>query len=232
MVVTTVGLWARRFVLAAAVLVVSSPALAQARVGFTVGPALSKVSGEGISSSDAQWGIMLGLNLEYEIARDWQIDLEFGLSQKGGDKVVTPDGVFDYRFDYIEIPLTVSRLFWLNDGPWAVSPFAGLSIGLKSKCAIRPAGDRDVEFEECTVSTPGGDTVSQMYGLPFGVALRRRYPGGSSFAVEARYTAMLNSGTEAGTFMGKSNTFAVMASFTFPLDTGWRGTPSEPNPNR
>jgi hypothetical protein len=190
------------------------------------------VSGEEITGSDAQWGIMLGLNFEYEIARDWQIDVEFGLSQKGGDKVETPDGVFDYRFNYIEIPVTVNRLFWLNEGPWAISPFAGLSIGLKSGCSIRPAAQREVEFEDCSVDTPGGDTVSQMLGLPIGVALRRRYPGGSAFAVEARYTAMLNSGKEEGEFMGKSNTFAVMASFTFPLDTGWRGTPSQPNPNR
>jgi len=222
----------RAALLVSCTLLVAAPALAQARVGFTVGPALSQLAGDVVETSDTQWGIMIGLNFEYEFSRDWQIDVELALSQKGGDKVGIEGGSYDYRLDYFEIPVTVSRLFWLNDGPWALAPFAGLSVGLKTKCALRPAGDRHAEFEDCTVDTPGGDTAGTFYGLPLGVAARRRFPGGSALAIEARYTQGLTKGSEMGEMMASTNTFAVMFSFAYSLDKRSHGTPSQPNPRR
>lgn len=224
--------WRRALLLASLTLLAAAPAAAQARIGFTVGPALSRLAGDVVDTSDTQWGVFLGLNLEYELSMSWQLDLEFALSQKGGDKVGIEGGSYDYRLDYIEIPVTLSRLFWLNDGPWAIAPFAGFSLGLKTKCAIRPAAQRDVEFEECTSATPGGDSPSTFYGVPLGVAARRRFPGGSALGIEARYTAGLSKGSEVGELMATTNTFAVMFSFVFPMDTRSHGTPSEPNPNR
>ena len=225
--------WQRALLLASLTLLVAAPAAAQARIGFTVGPALSQMAGDAVSTSDSQWGIMLGLNLEYELSRDWQLDLELALSQKGGDKVGIDGGSYDYRLDYFEFPITLSRLFWLNDGPWALAPFAGFSVGLKTKCAIRPAGERDTEFETCTAETPGGgDTPGTFYGVPFGVAARRRFPGGSAMAIEARYTAGLTEGSEVGELMASTNTFTVMFSFGWSMDVRAHGTPSEPNPNR
>jgi len=35
-----------------------------------------------------------------------------------------------------------------------------------------------------------------------------------------------------GELMARTNTFSVMVSFVWSLDTGGYGTPSEPNPNR
>jgi len=222
----------RALLLASLTLLIAAPAAAQAHVGFTVGPALSRLSGDAVSSSDSQWGIFLGLAIEYELSRDWQLDLELALSQKGGDKVGIEGGSYDYRLDYFEFPLTLSRLFWINDGPWAIAPFAGFSVGLKTRCAIRPAGERETEFEDCTAVTPGGDTPGTFYGVPVGVAARRRFPGGSALGIEARYTAGLTKGSEVGELMASTNSFSVMFSFVWPLDTRGHGTPSEPNPNR
>lgn len=224
--------WRRALLLASLTLLVGAPAAAQAHIGFTVGPALSRLSGDIVNTSDSVVGIFVGLSIEYELGPDWQLDLELALSQKGGDKVGIEGGSYDYRLDYFEFPLTLSRLFWLNDGPWAIAPFAGFSVGLKTRCAIRPAGEREVEFEDCTAETPGGDTPGTFYGVPFGVAARRRFPGGSAMAIEARYTAGLNKGSEVGELMASTNTLSVMFSFVFSLDTRGFGTPSEPNPDR
>lgn len=222
----------RALLLASLTLLVASPAAAQTHLGFTFGPAVSRMSGDVVDSSDLQWGIFVGLNVEYELSPNWQLDLELALSQKGGDKVGIEGGSYDYRLDYVEFPLTLSRLFWINDGPWAIAPFAGFSVGLKMKCEFRPGGERDVEFEECTSETPGGDSSDTFYGIPIGVALRRRFPGGSAMAIEARYTASLTEGSEVGELMARSNSFSVMFSWVWSLDTRSYGTPSEPNPNR
>ena len=224
--------WPRTLLLASLTLLVAAPAEAQAHLGFTFGPTPSRLSGDVVETSDSQWGIFVGLAIEYELGPDWQLDLELALSQKGGDKVGIEGGSYDYRLDYFEFPLTLSRLFWLNGGPWAIAPFAGFSVGLKTRCALRPAGERDVEFEDCTAETPGGDTPGTFYGVPFGVALRRRFPGGSAMALEARYTAGLTKGSEAGELMASANSFTLMFSWVWSLDTRGYGTPSEPNPNR
>ncbi len=222
----------RALLVASLTLFVAAPAAAQARLGFTFGPAVSRMAGDVVDSSDSQWGIFVGLNIEYELGRDWQLDLEFALSQKGGDKVGIAGGSYDYRLDYVEFPLTLSRLFWINDGPWAIAPFAGFSVGLEMKCELRPAGERDVEFEDCTAETAGGASPGTFYGVPIGVALRRRFPGGSAMTIEARYTASLTEGSEVGELMARSNSFSVMFSWAWSLDTRSHGTPSEPNPNR
>jgi len=224
--------WQRALLLASLTLLVAAPAAAQARLGFTFGPAASRMSGDVVDSSDSQWGVFVGLNFEYELSPNWQLDLELALSQKGGDKVGIEGGSYDYRLDYVEFPLTLSRLFWINDGPWAVAPYAGFSVGLEMKCAVRPGGERDVEFEDCTAETPGGVSPGTFYGIPIGVAVRRRFPGGSAMAIEARYTASLTEGSEEGELMARSNSFSVMFSWVWSLDTGGYGTPSEPNPNR
>lgn len=224
--------WQRALLLASLTLLVASPAAAQAHIGFTFGPALSRMSGDVVDSSDTQFGIFAGLTIEYELSANWQLDLGLALSQKGGDKVGIEGGSYDYRLDYVEFPLTLSRLFWLNDGPWAIAPFAGFSVGLKMKCEVRPGGQREVEFEECTAETPGGDSPDTFYGVPIGVALRRRFPGGSAMAIEARYTAGLSKGSEVGELMARTNTFSLIFSWVWSLDTRGYGTPSEPNPNR
>lgn len=224
--------WTRALALASLTLLPAAPAAAQAHFGFVVGPALSQPSGDAVSTAASQWGILLGLNFEYELSRDWQVEVGFALSQKGGDKVGIEGGSYDYRMDYLEVPITLSRMFWLNDGPWAVAPFAGVSIGMKTRCALRPAGDRAAEFEECTAETPGGDTPGTFYGVPFGLALRRRFPGGSALGFQTRYTVGLNQGSEVGEFMATQNTFSVLVSFVWAMDTRGHGTPSAPNPNR
>jgi hypothetical protein len=211
---------------------VASEAAAQFRFGLNGGFSASKMVGDEIEASDSNFGTFLGLALEYDLSMDWQLDLEAVLHQKGGDKVVGPAGVpFDMRIDYFELPLTISRHFWLSGGPWSLSPFAGFSVGLNMKCTYRvPAGDREIEFEPC--DEIGVEAPGTFYGVPVGLALRRKYPGGSAFNVEARYTLGLSAGVSAGEIEASSNSFSILMSFLFPGSSRGYGTPDAPNPNR
>ena len=213
-------------------LAVALPATAQFRFGLQGGFSASNMTGDDIQASDSNFGIFVGLAFEYDLSMDWQLDLDAVLHQKGGDKVVGPAGIpTDLRINYFELPLTVSRHFWLSGGPWSVSPFAGFAIGLNMGCTYRrPAGARELEFEDC--KEIGLEAPGTTYGIPFGVAMRRKYPGGSAINVEARYTYSLSAGAAAGDLEAYSNSASVIMSFVFPGGKGSYGTPDAPNPNR
>lgn len=213
--------WRRAvWVLAGVVIGVAAaqPAAAQSHIGLVIGPTMANLAGDLVESSDIAWGVFVGLNYELELGEDWQLDAEFGLSQKGASRVPTADGPIDYNLSYIEVPVTINRLFWIADGRWAISPYLGLAAGMATSCGVRPSGEFD--YTDCDETTPGGAYEKLDLSVPIGVAFRHRYRGGSAMAVEARYSVGLSAVFDTGSGTARNNVATVMFSFVFPLDHG------------
>lgn len=194
---------------------IAQPAQAQHHLGLFVGPTLATMSGELIESSEIAWGVAIGVNYELELGDHWQLDAEFGLSQKGAAQAPGDAGNVDYQLQYMELPITLSRLFDLG-GSWYVSPFAGIAIAVATGCGVRPAGTFD--YVDCDETTPGGLQQDLDVGIPFGVAFRHRYRGGSAMSVEARYTLGLSPAFDEDGVIASNNVLAVLFGFVFPLD--------------
>lgn len=213
--------WRVAALLAAAVvvcLVPARPAAAQSHIGLVVGPAMASMSGDLVQSSDIAWGVFVGLNYELEFGDDWQLDAELGLSQKGASRVPTSGGPVDYNLSYIEVPVTLNRLFWIADGRWAISPYAGIAAAMATSCGVRPSGEFD--YTDCDETTPGGAYADLDLSVPIGVAFRHRYRGGSAMAIEARYSLGLSDVFEIDGRTARNNVATVMFSFVLPLGRG------------
>lgn len=191
------------------------PVAAQPHIGLTIGPSYATLSGSLIDSSKGAYGVHMGLNFEHDYGSRWLLDVELAYSQKGVSDTPFDGEILDFRHNYFELPITLNRLFQISGGPWAVSPYAGVAVALNLDCGFRYEGES--EYTDCEEGTPGGNAASYDIGIPIGVGLRRRYPGGSGLGAEIRYTFGLRNAFDQEGQTARNGSLQVLFSFVIPL---------------
>jgi len=191
------------------------PVGAQLHVGLQAGFDLSTFGGSFADDADPALGGSFGLDGEYWFGSRWVIDVDAGIAQRGAMGLQVGDDAVDYRLNYLEIPVTVGRALPILDGRWQLSPYVGASIGRVLACGVRFEGQS--KYGSCDDASLGGAASGFDVGIPVGVALRHRYPGGSRWSLDLRYTHSLTSVLTPGEAAARHRLIQVLIGFVLPL---------------
>lgn len=198
-----------------ATLVLAVPAEAQWQIGFQGGATLATLRGSFADGAEPTLGGALGGDLELWLGPDWVVDVDAGLVQRGAVAVPVDPERPDVTLTYLEAPITLGRAFPVLGEGWRLGPYAGVALAWLSSCGLRfPGEPHDVD---CTEGTSGGRPARLDPSLPVGVALRHRYPGGSRFSVEVRYSYSMASALSAEELSARSHLLQALFGFTLPL---------------
>lgn len=199
----------------AAILALAVPGTAQWQVGLQGGGTLATLEGSFAEGIEPTFGGTVGADLELWLGRDWVVDLDVAVVQKGAGDLPADGERPDVTLTYLEVPVTVGRVFPVLGEGWRIGPYAGAALAWMSGCDLGRPGERhDVD---CTETTPGGRPARLDPSLPVGLALRHRYPGGSRFSVEVRYSYSLSSALTPDDLSARSHLLQALFAFTLPL---------------
>lgn len=196
-------------------LVLATPLSAQWHVGIQTGGTIGTLSGGFVERADIAYGATIGADVEYWFAERWVIDADLVLLQRGASNIPHDADVVDFRFNYLETPLMVGHAFPILGRRWAVSPYAGLSAGWISDCGVRFEGQS--HYMKCEEGNPGGPVTKIDVNVPFGVAFRHRYPGGSRLTLDLRFAVSITPVLQPDGREARSRVLQLLFSFVLPL---------------
>jgi hypothetical protein len=167
----------------------ASPAAAQWDIGIYAGPTLTRLSGSYVESSIHTWGFTGGLFLERYLSPHWSIEGGFNIiSQKGGFEVVSASQPmqYDYRYNYLEIPLAINYITPFANDAWDFRGFVGATAAFGTECDVKPSTQFSFDTE-CDAALPGGEFEKFDLLINFGIGADRVFKGGSGFGFDIRY---------------------------------------------
>jgi hypothetical protein len=196
-------------------------------IGFKLGAAFADMSSDAATeiSTERITGFSGGGHIRFGLGTRIGLQAELLSVTKGANFTgLLPTESFDYRFEYIEIPITV--FVPLTTGSVAPYVFAGPAIGLEIRCRVTPRGTvtgADTE-RDCSDSGVGSierrsPDISLVGGAGLGFAM-----GPGAVLIEGRYTAGLraiNENTAAGAGDLRHRVITVMAGYEIPLGRRW-----------
>jgi Outer membrane protein beta-barrel domain len=201
----------------------AAPAAGQSYIGLMAGPTISSMTGSFIEQSDGfEWGVHLKGTFGTRLFGDTWLQTGVGFIQKGGSKLtLSTDDTMTYGFTtaYLQVPFLIRQEFHPGNGPWALGPIVGLSLGSNTGCKTKPGDELEFPYS-CADSLPGGDVKSLELALPVGLDVWIEFPGASRFMLEARYEIGLTNVLEEAALLNQSvrqNVLVVMFGFTLPL---------------
>ncbi len=193
----------------------ATPGIAQLHVGIQTGGTIGVMSGSFVERTDIAYGATIGADVEYWLGERWVIDADLTLLQRGASNIPFEADVVDFRFNYLETPLMVGHSFPILGGGWAFSPYAGVSAGWISDCGVRFEGQS--HYMKCEEGNPGGPVTKVDVSVPFGVAFRHRYPGGSRLALDLRYSVSVTPVLRPDGLEARSQVLQLLFAFVLPL---------------
>jgi hypothetical protein len=207
---------------ALALIAVGAPSLAVAQtdIGLYFGPNFSGMSGSYIESSTYRRGFAGGLFVERHLHRHWSVEVAVNFTQKGAFEVQAPgaDSLVDYRFTYLQAPVTGHYLLPLSDS-WTLGFFGGGALALGMGCEVKPSTQFEFE-DECSATRPGGELEDFDLVVLFGVEIRRVYGGGSRWGFDLRYsmgTRNVLTGAEAAGLSARNNVLDILFRIALPI---------------
>lgn len=178
------------FAAALAVLAWTVPARAQLSVGVAAGATYSYMGGSLITSSDSDWGALMGGWGKYRLESNLALQLEGNWVQKGGRGTV--EGVRDdFDLDYFELPLTAQLVVGLSP-TWDWNLYGGIALAFKTSCQV---SENDGAKEDCETAEPTWSFASTEWSVPFGTSFSYRFSR-SALTADFRYSYGLSDAIE------------------------------------
>jgi hypothetical protein len=172
----------------------ATPARAQLSVGVSTGPTYSSLGGGLITSTESDWGALLGGYGQYGFLSNLTLQLEVNWTQKGGRGSVQEGGVdsdLDFDLDYLEIPFTAQFGTALGER-WKWNLYGGISVGFQTTCDVRLD---DGDSETCEDGFPTWDFAATEWSVPFGTSFTYRLTR-SALTADFRYSYGLSAAIE------------------------------------
>jgi hypothetical protein len=118
--------------------------------GAFLGFNASQIDGDQLAGYN-KIGLNTGLNISYDLNEPWQLNIDFGYSQKGsrtGLSVQDGDLIRKITLNYIELPIYVSyQDWWIEDVDYfKIQAYTGISIG-RLISVKNQLGDSDYDQE-------------------------------------------------------------------------------------
>lgn len=168
----------------------ATPARAQLSVGVSAGPTYSSLGGGLITSTESDWGALLGGYAQYRFVSNLTLQLEVNWAQKGGRGIVE-DGSVDFDLDYLEIPFTAQFGTALGER-WRWNLYGGIAVGFQTTCDVRLD---DGDSAACEDAIPTWDFASTEWSVPFGTSFTYRLTR-SALTADFRYSYGLSAAIE------------------------------------
>jgi len=185
----------RRWAITAAVLVAgalgtATPAGAQLSAGVSAGATLSEMGGRLITSTQSDWGVLLGGYGRYRFVSNVAVQLEANFVQKGGRGSVE-EGEVDFGLDYVELPLTAQLVVGLGPA-WDWNLYGGIAMAFRTTCAVT-LGSGDPT--PCDEAVPNWSFADTEWSVPFGTSFSHRF-NRSVLTADFRYSYGLSAAIE------------------------------------
>lgn len=185
----------------------ASPVRAQLSVGVSAGATYSDLGGGLITSTDSDWGALLGGYAQYGFVSNLMLQLEVNWAQKGGRGIVEEGGV-DFDLDYLEIPFTAQFGTALGER-WRWNLYGGIAVGFQTTCDVRLD---DGDAAACEDAVPTWDFPSTEWSVPFGTSFTYRLTR-SALTADFRYSYGLSDAIENLDLKNRSWQFIVRWGF-------------------
>jgi len=140
------------------------------------------MGGSRITSTDSDWGVLLGGYGRYRLQSNLAFQLEGNWVQKGGRGTVQ-EGQVDFDLDYVEVPLTAQLVVGLSPH-WDWNLYGGLALAFQTTCDI---SDSQGEKASCDTAAPTWDFSSTEWSVPFGTSFSYILPR-SVLTADFRYS--------------------------------------------
>jgi len=168
----------------------ATPAAAQLSAGVSAGATLSTMGGNRITSTDSDWGVLLGGYGRYRFVSNLALQLEANFVQKGGRGAVV-EGDVDFDLDYVEVPLTAQLVVGLGPA-WDWNLYGGIALAFRTTCGISLGPGDPAPCDEVAPSWSFADTE---WSVPFGTSFTRRFSR-SALTADFRYSYGLSAAIE------------------------------------
>ena len=195
------------FPMVVAALAWTHPAHGQLSASVAAGATYSNMGGSLISSSDSDWGVLLGGALAYQFEAHLIVQLETNWVQKGGRGTVDAERI-DLDLDYIEIPVTAQFAVGLSPA-WTWNLYGGIALAFKTACDLSRA---DAAKQSCEEVRPGWDIKSTEWSVPFGTSFSYGFAR-SSLTADLRYSYGLSAAIDPVDLKNRSWQFIIRWGF-------------------
>jgi len=160
----------------------TAPAQGQLSLGVSAGATSSSMGGGLISSTDSDWGVLMGGYGRYRLQSNLAFQFEGNWVQKGGRGTVEGDRV-DFDLDYVELPLTAQLAVGLSP-QWEWNLYGGIALAFKTACDVsNDSGDKAA----CEEAAPTWDFSSTEWSVPFGTSFSYQFSR-SALTADIRYS--------------------------------------------
>jgi len=169
---------------------IAGPAGAQLSAGVSAGVTLSEMGGRLITSTQSDWGVLLGGYGRYRFVSNVALQLEANFVQKGGKGSVEESDV-DFGLDYVELPLTAQLVVGLGQA-WDWNLYGGIAMAFRTTCDITLGSEDAAPCDEVAPSWSFADTE---WSVPFGTSFSHRF-NRSILTADFRYSYGLSAAIE------------------------------------
>ena len=185
----------------------TSPVLGQLSAGVSAGGTYSSLSGNLVTNTDSDWGVLLGGFGSFQFETNVALQLEANWVQKGGRGTV--DNVSgDVDIDYIELPLTVQLVVPLSQ-KWIWQLYAGIALAFKTQCEVSFGTGEKIKCEDNALGWRfEGTEWSVPFGTSFAYQLTRSF-----LQADLRYSYGLSSVVKTPEWKNRSWQFIVRWGF-------------------
>lgn len=160
----------------------TAPAQGQLSLGVSAGATSSNMGGGLISSTDSDWGVLMGGYGRYRLQSNLAFQFEANWVQKGGRGTVEGDRV-DFDLDYVELPLTAQLAVGLSP-QWEWNLYGGIALAFQTACDVSTdSGDKAA----CEEAAPTWDFSSTEWSVPFGTSFSYQFAR-SVLTADIRYS--------------------------------------------
>jgi len=161
----------------------TAPAQAQLSLGVSAGATSSSMGGGLISSTDSDWGALMGGYGRYRLQSNLSFQFEANWVQRGGRGTVQDEGRIDFDLDYVELPLTAQFAVGLSP-TWEWNLYGGIALAFKTACDVSTdSGDK----ADCEQAAPTWDFSSTEWSVPFGTSFSYQFAR-SALTADIRYS--------------------------------------------
>ena len=165
-----------------AALLCTAPAQGQLSLGVAAGATSSSMGGTLITSTDSDWGALMGGYGRYRLQSNLAFQLEANWVQKGGRGTV--EGIRDdFDLDYVELPLTAQLVVGLSP-TWDWNLYGGIALAFKTSCQV---SENEGAKEDCEQAEPTWSFASTEWSVPFGTSFSYRFSR-SALTADIRYS--------------------------------------------
>ncbi|MCL7971743.1 MAG: PorT family protein [marine benthic group bacterium] len=168
----------------------ASPARAQLSLGVAAGATYSSMGGTLITSTDSDWGALMGGWGNYRLESNLAFQFEANWVQKGGRGTV--EGIRDdFDLDYVELPLTAQLVVGLSP-TWDWNLYGGIALAFQTSCQV---SQNEGAKEDCEQAEPTWSFASTEWSVPFGTSFSYRFSR-SALTADFRYSYGLSDAIE------------------------------------